>query len=158
MVCSKSELVILKQERLRKRHQKVGSWKIFRPFLFWNDFSFLAELKTAQFTSKIFWPLKNGAKVDAKNDDGWTPLILAARFGHATIVKNLIENGADVNATTNFGETALFKAVDNGHVNVVEELIKNAANFNETVPDFVKTVYQEQGNLSRGNDIWSGVA
>ena len=108
---------------------------------------FFGELKTSQFPFEISWPLKNGAKVDAKNDDGWTPLILAARFGHATIVKNLIENGADVNATTNFGETALFKAVDNGHVNVVEELIKNAANFNETVPDFVKTVYQEQGNL-----------
>ena len=22
----------------RKRHRKVGSWKIYRPFLFWNDF------------------------------------------------------------------------------------------------------------------------
>ena len=98
--------------------------------IFFVDFV-LGELKTPQCPSEISWPLKNGAKVDAKNDDGWTPLILAARFGHATIVKNLIENGADVNATTNFGETALFKAVDNGHVNVVEELIKNAANFNE---------------------------
>ena len=119
---------------------------------------FWRELKTPQFLSEISWPLKNGAKVDAKNDAGWTPLILAARFGHATIVKNLIENGADVNATTNFGETALFKAVDNGHVNVVEELIKNAANFNETVPDFVKTVYQEQGDLSRVIDNCSGFA
>ena len=123
-----------------------------------RDYYFFWRVMTPQFPSEISWPLKNGAKVDAKNDDGWTPLILAARFGHATIVKNLIENGADVNATTNFGETALFKAVDNGHVNVVEELIKNAANFNETVPDFVKTVYQEQGNLSKGIDIRSGVA
>ena len=75
-------------------------------------------LEKVIFTEVIYHLLSHGAKIDTKNNDGWTPLILAARFGHAKVVKTLIENGADANATTNFGETALFKAVDNGHVKV----------------------------------------
>jgi uncharacterized protein len=43
----------------------------------------------------------------ATSKDGWTPLHLAAHFGHAPVVETLIANNADVNARTTDGRTAL---------------------------------------------------
>ena len=42
--------------------------------------------------------LENGADVNAVDDDEWTALHYAARFGHVDVVKVLIQNGTDVNA------------------------------------------------------------
>jgi ankyrin repeat protein len=39
--------------------------------------------------------LERGADPNAKNDDGWTPLHIAAGEGHVEIVKLLLERGAD---------------------------------------------------------------
>ena len=40
------------------------------------------------------------AAVDTTDDDGWTPLIIAASAGHNHLVEMLLANGANVNATT----------------------------------------------------------
>ena len=40
------------------------------------------------------------AAVDTADDDGWTPLIIAASAGHNQLVEMLLANGANVNATT----------------------------------------------------------
>ena len=46
---------------------------------------------------------------------GWKPLELAAKFGHADICNILIEHGAEVNYADKAGFTALHTAVQNGH-------------------------------------------
>ena len=51
--------------------------------------------------------LAAGADVNAKDDDGWTPLHQATDEGHKEIVELLIAKGADVNATDEDGETPL---------------------------------------------------
>ena len=38
--------------------------------------------------------------VDTADDDGWTPLIIAASAGHNQLVEMLLANGANVNAAT----------------------------------------------------------
>ena len=38
--------------------------------------------------------------MDTVDDDGWTPLIIAASAGHNQLVEMLLANGANVNATT----------------------------------------------------------
>ena len=38
--------------------------------------------------------------MDTSDDDGWTPLIIAASAGHNQLVEMLLANGANVNATT----------------------------------------------------------
>jgi len=47
-------------------------------------------------------------KVNAKDENGWTPLHEASRRGHFELIKLLVENGAQVNATTKSGESALY--------------------------------------------------
>ena len=45
-----------------------------------------------------------GADVDAKDENGYTPLFNAAYWGRKEIVELLIANGADVNAKIEAGE------------------------------------------------------
>ena len=47
---------------------------------------------------KLFLLIANGADVNAKDDDGSTPLHYAAHEGHKEIAELLIAKGADVNA------------------------------------------------------------
>ena len=74
--------------------------------------------------------LVDGTDVNAKDDDGWTPLQDAATFGHKEIVELLITKGADVNAKTEDGETPLHTAVSNDHKEIIELLIDKGADVN----------------------------
>ena len=51
--------------------------------------------------------IAKGADVDAKDEDGWTPLHWAVVNGHEETVELLLANGSDVNAKDNDGETPL---------------------------------------------------
>ena len=62
--------------------------------------------------------LRNGANVNAKDEDGRTALHLAAFNGHADIVEALLRHGADVNAKDKDGYTALHWAATLGHAEV----------------------------------------
>ena len=72
--------------------------------------------------------LESGAKVNAKNGSGWTPLHVAAYMGHAESVKLLLEG--EVNAKDKDGETPLHRAAWPGHTNIAKLLIKAGANVN----------------------------
>ena len=64
--------------------------------------------------------------------DGWTPLHLAAFFGHAAVVTLLLEGGADLNALSGNGirNTALHAAVAGGRVDAALRLIDAGAAVN----------------------------
>jgi ankyrin repeat protein len=73
--------------------------------------------------------------VSAYSHDGWTPLHLAAFFGHRDLAALLIERGADVNArsrNTRFARdnTPLHAAAANRQVAVVELLVAHGADVN----------------------------
>ena len=83
--------------------------------------------------------IENGADVNTKDDNGWTPLHWAAFRGHEGVVKLLINNKASVDIKNNHAETPLHYAAYNGHEGVAELLLKhnsidvNATNgYNET--------------------------
>ena len=73
--------------------------------------------------------LKNRyTNLDAKTNDGTTPLMLAARLAIEGMVEALIEANADVNAADEKGKTALHWAAAVNNVEAVNVLLKNNAN------------------------------
>ena len=62
------------------------------------------------------------------SENGVTPLMQAAKYGHLSIVKMLIDNGAKVKKKTNSGHTARLLASSSGHSAIVEMLIAHGAN------------------------------
>ena len=70
----------------------------------------------------------------AQSGDGWTPLHLAAFFGHAELGSALLDRGADVNArsTNNMKNTPLHAAAAGGKTELVELLLKRGADVHAT--------------------------
>ena len=78
--------------------------------------------------------IESGADVNAKNNNGNTPLCVASSNEHIEIVKLLLEYGADVNAKNNYGSTPLYLASECGHTEIVKLLLEYGADVNEYTP------------------------
>jgi ankyrin repeat protein len=64
---------------------------------------------------------------EARGDDGWTCIEIAAAYGRVEIVKFLLERGADPNKKDFDGWTSLHAAAANGHVRVCRLLCEGGA-------------------------------
>ena len=62
--------------------------------------------------------------VDTKGADGDTPLHVACLYGHADIVRALLEANADPRVTDGDGGTPLHDASAGGHLNIVKMLVE----------------------------------
>ncbi|XP_063924817.1 uncharacterized protein LOC135138747 [Zophobas morio] len=62
--------------------------------------------------------------------DGSTPLIIASREGHETVVEYLVKYGAEINRANKIGWTPLYAASSQGHEKIVECLGKCGAEIN----------------------------
>ena len=67
--------------------------------------------------------LDNGARVDARNDEGETPLHWAAAEGRKALLVTLIAHGAYVNALDRAGQTPLSRAQTNGREEIARILV-----------------------------------
>ena len=74
--------------------------------------------------------LDDGANVNAGDNEGWTPLILAARSGNPEICKMLLKAGANVNACTKFETTPLMMAASSANPAVCRMLLGAGADVN----------------------------
>ncbi|KAG0327968.1 hypothetical protein BGZ99_006467 [Dissophora globulifera] len=78
------------------------------------------------------------------DEDGTTPLIYAACFGHTEIAFMLLEAGALIDARDKFGWTALVWATNNKHENIVRLLLELGASTSaqtakgHTIVDFLR--------------------
>ena len=64
--------------------------------------------------------LEAGVDINARGNNGWTALHVAADNEEAEVVRALLEAGADMNAKGNNGRTALHVAADKGKVALQE--------------------------------------
>ena len=82
---------------------------------------------------KVALLLSQGARVDVK-ENGFTPLLVAAQFGHTEVCKLLLKTGkANVKETTSNGFTPLLAAAQRGHTLVCELLLdKSNADIEES--------------------------
>lgn len=59
---------------------------------------------------------------NTRDNDGWTPLMLAAYNGHLDVVKFLVATGVDINTSAKDGWTPLMWAESNGKRDVADFL------------------------------------
>ena len=78
--------------------------------------------------------LEKGAKVDVRDDRGWSPLMIAGKEGYFEVVKLLVAKGADVNAgsTSKIGSTVLGFSVGSDSPELMGFLMDHGAEVNRT--------------------------
>lgn len=92
--------------------------------------------------------IKNGADVNAKDENGSRPIISAVNSQSYEIVKLLLSNGAKVDAKDSYGQTALFAACEapvfeeNGKTffKIAKLLVKHGANVNTIDGDGISLI------------------
>ena len=112
-----------------------------------DDKLFTAALLGDADQVRALW--EEGANVNAKNDQGWTPLMFAAGEGDTTTADALLSRGADIDLQSENGETALMLAARWGHFRLVRMLLIDAeANVNLRNKDgkTALTIAREKGH------------
>lgn len=73
-------------------------------------------------TTRLEQALSSGADIDARDEDGYTALMWAARHGHLSAVRLLNEKGADLQLRTPAGSSAYKLATNFGRYDVADYL------------------------------------
>lgn len=84
----------------------------------------------ARDNTRIEYLLKRGAKVNAKDTEGQTPLMVAAKSGDLSVLNGLLEYKANPDAQDNDGWTAAMYAVRSNEPKIFRLLGKHKADFN----------------------------
>lgn len=94
--------------------------------------------------------LDYGADVNAVDDNGFTPLMLASKAGCKEIVRYLIDRGANIDQQNSNGDTALILAAEvDGNSKMVEMLLRKGANW-EIANNSGRDVFV---SISKGGDV-----
>ncbi len=100
------------------------------PGILLSDEGGLIEAIMSNQAKQVEEAIKSGANVNALNQNGETPIMIASEKGVSAIVKLLIDARADVNVKRKNGVTALMMASDRGHTEAARLLIEAKADLN----------------------------
>ena len=76
--------------------------------------------------------LVRGARINRRDKDNYTPLLLAATYGHPNTVELLLHKGADFTAVDKYDKTAIYLAAEENKLTVLEVVL-----FFTNLPAFV---------------------
>lgn len=76
--------------------------------------------------------LKSGVKIDARDEAGRTPLLIATHNNRVAAARALIEAGADVNAKDNIADTPYLYAGAEGRIEILNMTLGFGANLKDT--------------------------
>ena len=93
-------------------------------------YSALHQLAYTPFASLCEFILSNGGNLDSLSKNGSTPLLIASREGHSSVVECMLRYGADPNDGGDKGFTPLLLAASEGHLEVVKLLLSFKADGN----------------------------
>ncbi len=91
-----------------------------------NSALFKAIEEGNETTAKLL--LNAGADKDKVNELGYTPLNIAAFYGHNQIVKLLLDLGADPNKINEYGRAPLYIVARESHIEIMKLLLDSGAN------------------------------
>ncbi|XP_063924814.1 uncharacterized protein LOC135138744 isoform X2 [Zophobas morio] len=120
-----AELELLQSCKLQLKNSYSRTDKI--NILFFAALHGYAEAFKTSFSSSS---ISNNEVNFSDEFDGGTPLILASREGHETVVEYLVKYGAEINRADKYGETPLYAASSRRHEKIVECLVKCGAKIN----------------------------
>lgn len=91
--------------------------------------------------------------LDARDEDGMTPLFLAAAFGHAEVARMFLDRGADMHASNRAGAMPFHQAAYSGHGKVVELFLDRGEKVDVRDRDdrtaLHLTAWKDQGEVAR---------
>ncbi len=90
-------------------------------------------------TDELAGFVDHGLPADVQDEDGNTPLMLAAYHGHAATVRMLVEHGADVDRRNSRNQSPAAGAVFKGEDEVVRLLVEAGADLDAGTPSARQT-------------------
>ncbi|EAY03188.1 hypothetical protein TVAG_049720 [Trichomonas vaginalis G3] len=105
------------------------------------DQAFLNSLKKNDYQISDFLLEKYPDLLEKKDENDYTPLILASENGNINTIKYLLKKSANVHAKNCYQSTALHRACANGYVEIIDLLYQNGANIEETDDDALRPLH-----------------
>ncbi len=96
-----------------------------------NTETFFTEIRNGDLVAVARMISEHAEWVNAKDQRGSTPLILAAYYGHGDMVDLLLDKGARIDEKDSSGNTALMGVCFKGFTALAKNLIEKGANVNE---------------------------
>ena len=97
-------------------------------FQYENDTPLLYAIKNDKYNN-VKKLIEHGANIEYKNNNGFSALLIASKYGYKDIVELLISHNVDINAKDYRGNTSLVYAHNS---EIVSILIENGANITDT--------------------------
>ncbi|XP_071171652.1 ankyrin-1-like [Mytilus edulis] len=85
--------------------------------------------------------LRNGAKINQKDNEGYTSLLQSCNFGYIKVVEILLRNHAKVNICDNYGWYPLHMASFDGNTDLIKLLVKHKSKVNKMMVDGKTALY-----------------
>eukprot|EP01029_Cantina_marsupialis_P023128 TRINITY_DN5712_c0_g1_i1.p1 TRINITY_DN5712_c0_g1~~TRINITY_DN5712_c0_g1_i1.p1 ORF type:complete len:541 (-),score=86.75 TRINITY_DN5712_c0_g1_i1:203-1825(-) len=105
-----------------------------------NGETFLTRACNMENRKQIHVLLAQNISIDAKNERGCTPLMVAALTGNLAIVNDLLENNANIDQTNDEGWTVAHLMASTGRLEVLARLFRHS-------PDCLSKVVYAPGNM-----------